>query len=115
VEALEDARQLALGDAGAGVAHREHSLPALGADRDRDLAVESELEGVGDEIEDDLLPHVTVDIDRLGKWRAVDDESKACFLHGSAKAAGEIRRNSGEIGGLVYGLNTPCLEAGEVE
>ena len=31
-----------------------------------------ELERVGEQVEDDLLPHVAVDVDRLGKRRAVD-------------------------------------------
>ena len=41
-----------------------------GCDTDRDLALERELEGVREQIEDDLLPHVAVDIDRLRQRRA---------------------------------------------
>ena len=33
-----------------------------------------ELERVREQVEDDLLPHVAVDVDRLGERRAVDDE-----------------------------------------
>ncbi len=32
-----------------------------------DLAIERELECVGDQVENDLLPHVDIDEDRLGQ------------------------------------------------
>src|SRR5215475_6860516 len=60
VKSFEQPRQLLPGNAGAGVAHRHLGRPAVRArpDGDRDLTLECELEGVGQEIEDDLLPHV---------------------------------------------------------
>ena len=68
VEALEEARQLGRGDADAGVAHRElDAAPSAAPQRDRDLALEGELEGVGEQVQDDLLPHLAVDVDRLGR------------------------------------------------
>ena len=66
VEALEQSRQLGLGNADPGVAYDQfyallvRRLPQL----DGNLARESELEGVRDEVEDDLLPHFAVHIDR---------------------------------------------------
>src|SRR4029079_2164916 len=45
-----------------------------------DFAVESELEGVGEEIEDDLLPHLAIDAGRLGKRRAIHNEPQARLL-----------------------------------
>ena len=92
VEALEQARQLALGDAAAGVAHRQLGRPAaVAAQRDRDPALERELEGVGEEVEDDLLPHLAVDVDRLRQRRAVDGEPQARALAGRAEARSPAR------------------------
>ena len=41
------------------------------------VPVERELERVREQVEDDLLPHVAVDVDRLGQRRAVDVERAA--------------------------------------
>ena len=68
MEALEQMRQLGLGNAGAGVAHAE-----LGAARRRLLGRTStaispskvNLKRVRQQVEDDLLPHVAIDMDRL--------------------------------------------------
>ena len=74
VEPLEQPGHLLGGDARAGVPH-----PQLGGrpglpQRDGDLALEGELEGVGQEVEDDLLPHLPVHEDRLGQRRTVHHE-----------------------------------------
>ena len=42
--------------------------------RNLDLALEGELEGVGEEVQHDLLPHLAVDVDRLRERRAIDDQ-----------------------------------------
>ena len=71
VEALEQARQLVLRDADAGV--RDRQLDAVAARRAASraiAAVERELERVRQQVEDDLLPHVAVDEDRLAQRRA---------------------------------------------
>src|SRR5947209_2891619 len=73
MEPLEDPRQLALRDAAAGVVHRQLYVIATPREGHADLAVECELERVRQQVEDDLLPHVPVDIHRLGQGRAVDD------------------------------------------
>ena len=101
VEALEDVRQLLGGNAGAGVAHRQLDAhcPVL-PHGDGDLALERELERVREQVEDDLLPHVAVDVDRLGERRAVDDQRRARparsaerkLLASSAVSAREVGR-----------------------
>ena len=75
----------------AGVADRELHAPSAGvSQRDRDLALERELERVREQVENDLLPHVAIDIDRLGQRRAVDDEAQAGALDRRAEDAGEL-------------------------
>src|SRR5215831_15456431 len=60
VEALEDAWQLGGRDAHTGVAHRELDILAAinRTQRHRDSTIEGVLEGVGEQVEDNLLPHL---------------------------------------------------------
>ena len=97
----KSARQLLRRDAGAGVAHaRSSTLRPRRAQRHRDLALERELERVREQVEDDLLPHLAVDVDRLGERRAVDDEPQAGALDRRAEDARELGGERGEIGRL---------------
>ena len=115
MEALEDPRRLVLGDADAAVAHPQHRLPTLRGQRHLDAALEGELEGVGDQVEDDLLPHLAVHEDRLDERRRVDGEREAGLLAGGSEAAGEVAGEGGKVGRLVDGLNAAGLDAREVE
>ena len=66
VEALEEVRQLVCRDARPGVAHpKRHVIPTPGQ-ADSDLAREGKLEGVREQVEDDLLPHVAIHVDGFG-------------------------------------------------
>ena len=42
-----------------------------------DIAVQGELKGVAHEVQDDLLPHLPIDVDRLRERRAIHDQSQA--------------------------------------
>ena len=115
VEALEEVGEFRRRDAGPGIADDQfHGLPCR-AQGDRDLAGEGELEGVGQEVEDDLLPHVPVDVDGLGQRRAVHDEPQPGPLAGRAEVAGEVGGHRGQVGGLVHRLHAARLDAREVE
>ena len=81
-EALEKVGQIALGNAGPGIRDGELHMVVLGTDRHPDLAVESGFQGVGNKVENDLLPHVAVHIDRLGKRRAIHLKLESAPLHG---------------------------------
>ena len=83
--------------------------------RHRDRALERELEGVREQIEDDLLPHVAIDVDRLALRRAVDDERQPCSFDGGAKRARELRGQGGEVDWLVGGLHAPGFDPREIE
>ncbi|GJE41573.1 hypothetical protein AEGHOMDF_0739 [Methylobacterium soli] len=115
VEALEQARQLRLGNAGSGVAHRQAGLPVRRFQRHPDPAREGELEGIRDQVEDDLLPHLAVDEDRLGEGRAGHVEAEARPLRGRAEARGELGRIGAELRRLEHGLGPPGLDPREVE
>ena len=80
-----------------------------------DRPLERELEGVREQVEDDLLPHVAIDVDGLGQRRAVDDEREPGALDRRAKAAREVDGERGEVDRLVDGLDAAGLDARELE
>ena len=115
IETLEEPRQLAGGDADAGVVDAQFRVIGIGTQRDFDPAVEGELECVRDEIEDDLLPHRRVDVDRLRERRAVDDQPQPGPFAGRAEIARKLGGELREIGGRIARLHAAGLDAGEVE
>lgn len=74
--------------------HSEFEVSVGFTQFDFDGAIEGKLEGVRDEIENDLFPHVTIDVGRLGQRRTVDIEAQAGLLDGRAKDTREFRRKS---------------------
>ncbi len=115
VEPLEQARQLVGRDAGAGVGDRQLRRAPVGAQPDPDAALEGELHGVGQQVEDDLLPHVPVDVDRLGQRRDVHVVLDAHPLHRRAEDAGQLGGVRGQVDRLEVGLHPARLQPGEVE
>ena len=107
--------QLVAGDAAPGVTNFERGAIEAAAERHADLAVERELERVREQVEDDLLPHLAVDIDRLAEAVAVDDVAQAGLVDGGAKHARELHRVLGEIDRLVHGLAAAGLDPREIE
>jgi len=67
MESFEHALQLRFGNADAAVFHNEHCAGTISVDRDLDPAVQREFECIGDEVENDLFPHLAVDVDRLSE------------------------------------------------
>src|SRR5580765_46524 len=65
VETVEHERKFVLRDSAAGVLHSEHSRGSGALQTDADVPLQRELERVRDEIQNDLLPHIAVDVDEL--------------------------------------------------
>ena len=62
MEPVEDARQFVSRNAGAGIPHRQQHAGIARAVSDTETPpVERELERVGDEVQDDLFPHLAID------------------------------------------------------
>jgi hypothetical protein len=90
MEPIEQFFNLIGRNAGAGVAHRQPRgriavAPMVLAQCDLDLAREGELEGVGYQVENDLLPHVAIDIGDLAQRRRVDYQSQPSPVGGRPK------------------------------
>ena len=84
--------------------------PSSVAQLDGDAAVEGEFEGVGEQIEDDLLPHVAIDIDRLGRGGAVDARAQARALAQPT----EIRRQSAVNAARSVGSKSACMRPASI-
>ena len=78
MESFEHARQLRFGNADTAVFHNEHCVGTIGVDCNLDPAVQREFECIGDEVENDLFPHLAVDVDRLSERRTTHVQSQAC-------------------------------------
>lgn len=60
MEALEESWELVGRNAGSRVRYLQLDVPVQGSDLDGNSTFEGELEGIGDEIENDLLPHFRI-------------------------------------------------------
>ena len=115
VEALEHARQFLGRNAAAAVLNFENGVIPRRVDADRDAALQRELERVGEQVEDDLLPHLAVDEDRRGKLPAFHGEGQSGLLHDRSEGARQIRRDRAEVDGLEFRPHASRLDAREVE
>ena len=115
VEALEEAGKLVGGHPGSGVGDRQHRGPLVPAQGDGDPALERELDGVGQQVEDDLLPHVPVDVHRLGQAGDVHLVVEARPLHRRAEDARQFRGVRAQVDGLETRVHPARLEPREVQ
>src|ERR1700683_1851132 len=74
VKALENAGTLVAGDADARIADGQLDGTAGGLEGELDFPFKSKFEGIGEKVEDDLLPHLAIDIDEFVQPGAMDDE-----------------------------------------
>ena len=110
VKAIEQAGHLRRGDPPAGVRDAERGLPVLLAEPDVDGAVEGELQRVAQQVEDHLLPHLAVDVDRRAQRRTVHLVPHAGPLDGRLEDAGQLGREGPEVERLEPGLHPAGLD-----
>ncbi len=115
VEPFEEPWHLGLGHTDAGVGDGDDRVPAVAVHRDGDRTVEGELEGVAEQVEDDLLPHAPVDVDGVGQGRAVDLEGQTGPVDGGAEDAGQFGGRRGQVDRLVGRPHAARLDTGEVQ
>jgi hypothetical protein len=72
-------------------------------------------EGIGEQIQHDLLPHVPVHVSGCRERRAVDNELYSRTLTGRAEDAGEVRCEGGKIGRFEHRLEAARLDARKIE
>ena len=115
VEALEEVREGLRVDPRSGVPHHQPQRLGVVLDVDADPALEGELEGVGDQVEHDLLPHLPVDVDRLGRGRAIERQLEVRAVHDRLERAGDLGGERSDVDRLVRCLDPSRLDAAEVQ
>ena len=80
MEAVEDPGQLGFVDTGAAVCDLQRDAARHRNQPQPDKSTEGKFESIRQQVEYDLLPHVAVDVDRLGYWRTVGCELQTRFL-----------------------------------
>ena len=114
VEPLEQPLLLGRVDPDAGVRHGEFRGPVVARDGDPDAAGERVLERVGQQVEDDLRPHLVVDVgDDAGL--GVDHEVEPGGGERGAEHPGDLDGRGGEVERLVARGHPAGLEPGEVQ
>lgn len=88
MEAVEQPRQLRGRDARAGIRDRQHGAVALPSHLNGDAAVQGELEGVREEVQYNLLPHVGIERHEGVEGRAVDGQRQAGLFAQGSEVAG---------------------------
>ena len=115
LERVEQVRQFVGPDAGARVADPKTHAVAIDRHAYRNLALERELEGIGDKAEHDVFPHAAIHVHRLRERRAVDDEPQADVFNNRAEDARDLRRQRRQIRRFVASVDAAGFETGEIE
>src|SRR5690242_16514743 len=68
---------------------------------DRNIALKGELEGVAEQIQNNLHPHVAVNIHRHADIPEIDEQAQSGPVHGGTKDAGKLTGESHEIRSLI--------------
>ena len=112
---LEQPRNFVGGDPDTGVGDDNDGPVTFSAHPHRYCAVEGEFQRVRQQVEQDLLPQVRIDIDRLVQRRAVHHQRQPSPLDGGPEDAGKLGSQHTEIDRLVTGLGATSLDSGKVQ
>ena len=115
MKSLEDVREFRRGNADARIAHRELDVTGSPSQGDRNLPVERVLQRVAEKIQDDLLPHLAIDVDGFGQAGTVDHQPQAGFFDRRPEDAREVRGHGAEVGRLIARLDASRFDPREVE
>ena len=115
VKPLEDVRQVLDGDPDAGVAHHQLGVLRQRPQADVDRPFPGVLERVGQQVRDDLLPHLPVHPHGLEQGRGVDGELEPGGLGGTAEYGHDLGGQRREVRRQEPGVQPPGLQLGEVE
>ena len=108
-------RQLLFSDPGSGIRNRQLDNVPHVPECHLNLALQRELKGVREKVQHDLFVHVSVDIDRLGQGRCVDDKPHSSLFDARAEDTGEFGGEFRQFDRLVARLDAPGLDPREVQ
>src|ERR1700739_2597813 len=115
MKSFEKVLQIFFSDPDAGILNRELHCISNTPEPDCNFAFEGELEGIGEKIKDDFLPHLAVDIDVVTNIFAIYRKPESCLLHSGAEDAGDFGGQKGKIYPLINCLNAIRFDSREVE
>src|ERR1700677_4639482 len=117
METFKQARQFVAWNADTGIPDGQLDMTLRGRrlDLDRYFTLESKLEGVGQQVQNDLLPHLLIDMDRLRQCGAVDPQGQFGLLRRGCKIGRQLGGERGEVSRLEMCFDAPGLNAREVE
>src|SRR5579863_8773673 len=101
VKAIEQARYFLGRNSNPGVADPQLRRVSNLIQTDFNFSIKCELESVGDQIEDDLLPHVPVDIGDFPGRLAIHDKAQASALRGGTENTCQFSRERREVRCLI--------------
>src|SRR5215470_848598 len=117
MKAFEQVWKFFVGYAGAGVAYDDLCGRCVRVEThfNANLPGERELECVGEQVEDDLLKHVTVDMDvRRQRW-TVHPQSQPSLVERGPKGRSKLGSKGRYVHRLVSSLQPSRLNAGEIQ
>src|SRR5215472_14958317 len=100
MEALEHSRYGFRRYADSGVSHSKFGKITNSLKADGDFALEREFEGIGDKIQDNLLPHIAIDVDGFTQIRTIHHQPQTRLLGGRTKDARQLRSEASQVCGL---------------
>src|SRR5690606_31044113 len=100
VETLKQLGDLVCRDPDARVHDAELDAIVDGLEGDSNLALQGKLEGIRDQVQHNLFPHLDVDVDRFRQRGTLHLELEPRPLARRTKRAGELRGIGGEVGGF---------------
>ncbi len=98
-----------------GIAHDQIRNTLTLANGDADGAFKCKLKRIGKEIEDDLLPHVAIDVRWLIERRTIDVQNQPRPLGRRAKRTRQFGRKGGQVGRFIARLHPSGFNAGKIE
>ena len=99
----------------AGASDHEFDRDAGPVESNGNFALQGEFEGIGEQVEDDLFPHIRIDIERLIERRTIDHQRQPGPFAGRSEAAGQAGCEIRDVDRLEVCLRTPGLDARKVE
>ncbi len=115
MESVEHPRQLVGRNADPGVADAQHGARRGRRQRHRHRPLERVLERVGQQVENDLFPHLAIDPYRFGERRTIDREAQPRPFQRRPEGRGEATGQDGEVDGLERRPDAPGLDPREIE
>src|SRR5437588_2041943 len=115
IESLEQFRNGFRWNSYAGVANAKLGRVSLVTYTDLYFSIEGEFEGVGNEVQNNFLPHIAIHVHRFAQIAAIHQQAQSRFVRGGTEYASQLRSKACQIRGLVDRLHSSSFKAREIQ